>query len=234
MLTRFARGARSLHRTLIDLLFPPRCVTCRRVGIWFCDACQSSMEKIRAPLCERCGRPLHRPPCPYCLALPLVIDGTRAIAFFEHKTRDAIHAFKYADRVELAPIFAALLDAYLREQHIPFDVVIPVPLHAYRERARGYNQSRLLARELQARRGCVVWEDALTRARATRPQVELDAAERRDNVKDAFTASERVRGRQVLLLDDVCTTGATMDACAAALKQKNAQSVCGLAIARGR
>ncbi len=234
MLARFARSTRSLHRALIDLLFPPRCVTCRRVGVWFCDACQSSMERIRAPLCERCGRPLPHPPCSYCLARPLVIDGTRAIAFFEHKTRDAIHAFKYAKRVELAPIFAALLDDYLRDQRIPFDVVIPVPLHADRERARGYNQSRLLARELQARHGGAVWDDALTRARATRPQVELDAAERRENVKDAFIASERVHGKQILLLDDVCTTGATMDACAVALKRQNAQSVWGLAIARGR
>ncbi|MBI3913825.1 MAG: ComF family protein [Chloroflexi bacterium] len=234
MLTRISRQAHALYRAILDLLFPPRCVTCGRLGVWFCDACQTSIQKIGAPICPRCGRPLTHSPCPYCQREPLHIDGTRALAFFEDKMREAIHAFKYNRRVELAPIFAAQMDNYLRAQQIPFDVLMPVPLHPAREKARGYNQSLLLARELQARRAVALWDRDLMRVRATQPQVELDAAERRDNVRDAFAASARVRGRQILLIDDVCTTGATMDACSVALKQQGAQSVWGLALARGR
>ncbi|MBI3741246.1 MAG: ComF family protein [Chloroflexi bacterium] len=234
MLSRIIRHAQPFQRALIDLLFPPRCVTCKRIGNWFCQDCLASCEIIPTPICEHCGRHLLTFPCAYCKQFPLVIDGTRAIYFFETKMRGAIHAFKYEKRVELAAILAARFDAYLREQHLPFDVVVPVPLHAERERARGYNQSLLLARELQARRGCEVWSEALTRVRVTLPQVELDAAARRVNVADAFTATARVRHRQILLIDDVLTTGATMDACAVALKQAGAQSVWGLALARGR
>ncbi len=234
MLLRFSREARALYRSLIDLLFPPRCVTCGHLGGWFCSACQATIEKIHPPICARCGRRLERPTCPFCAEIALRIDGTRAVAFFEGALRQAIHAFKYQKRVELATIFAALIDDYLREHPIPFDVLVPVPLHADRESARGYNQALLLARELQARRGYAVWDDALARVRATRAQMELDAAERRENVRAAFAADARVRNRQILLVDDVCTTGATMDACSVALKQQGAKSVWGLAIARGR
>jgi ComF family protein len=109
-----------------------------------------------------------------------------------------------------------------------------VPLHTDRERARGYNQALLIAHALGIRRNWPVWEDALVRTRATQSQTELDAAGRRLNVQDAFAASARVHGAHVLLIDDVCTTGATMDACGAALYARGAKSVWGLAIARTR
>jgi len=127
-----------------------------------------------------------------------------------------------------------MLGDYLSRNPLPVDALIPVPLHAERERARGYNQSKLLAQVLGQQCRLPVWEDALTRTRQTRPQVELDAVDRRANVHEAFTASPRVTGAQILLIDDVCTTGATMDACGIALKERGAQSVWGLAIARTR
>lgn len=234
VLVPITRAARRAQRALLDLLFPPRCVACRRVGEWFCASCCASIEKIQPPLCERCGRPLLHPPCSYCQKHPLQIDGIRAVAFFEGNLREAIHAFKYDARTELAPIFGNLLSDYLAAQRLPVDAVVAVPLHPTRERARGYNQSLLLARALAAQQYLPVWEDALTRERATRPQVELDAAERRTNVQDAFAATARVAGARLLLIDDVCTTGATMEACSVVLKQRGAKSVWGLALARGR
>lgn len=158
----------------------------------------------------------------------------RAITLFDGVMREAIHRFKYHRRIELAATFGEMLDDYLSVNPLPFDAIIPVPLHGDSERARGYNQSLLLARELAAKRPLDLWEDALMRVRATRPQVELDAAERRENVRDAFAAIDRVAGARVLLIDDVCTTGATMEACGLALKRCRAKSVWGLALARPR
>lgn len=234
MIARFARRTVTLRRALLDLLFPPRCVVCRGDGEWFCAACQQAIDKILPPVCNRCGRPLLRNLCPYCEKLPLQIDGTRATAFFEGTLRQAIHAFKYNHRPELAQPLGKLLSAYLSTYPIPVDVFIPVPLHAERERARGYNQSLLLAQVLGANHHLPVWNDALTRTRHTRPQIELDASDRRENVHDAFAACARVTGKRVLLIDDVCTTGATLDACGIALKERGAESVWGLAIARSR
>ncbi len=226
--------AATTFQTFLDLLFPPRCVVCRRVGEWFCAACRNRIEKIPAPICPRCGRPLTRADCPYCAKSPLRMDGTRAVAFFEGGLRQAIHTFKYSHRPELAALLAELLRDYLTAYPIPADALVAVPLHPERERARGYNQSLLLARALSAHNHLPVWEDVLTRVRVTRPQVELDAEERHANVRDAFAATERVAGARVLLIDDVCTTGATMEACGAALYAHGAQSVWGLALARSR
>lgn len=230
----FARSASALRQALLDLLFPPRCVVCRRVGEWFCSACRQAIEKILPPICNRCGRPLRHPECPYCQKLPLQIDGTRATAFFEGSLRTAIHAFKYSHRIELANPLGEMLSDYVALHPFPVDALIPVPLHAERERARGYNQSKLLAQVLGQQRQLPVWDDVLTRSRHTRPQVELDAVDRRENVHNAFIATQRVMGAQILLIDDVCTTGATMDACGIALKERGAKSVWGLAIARTR
>jgi ComF family protein len=156
------------------------------------------------------------------------------MAFFEGNLRKAIHAFKYEHRPELAAVLASLLSGYLSAHPLPVDVLAAVPLHSTRERMRGYNQALLLARALGAQTHLPVWEGALTRVRETRSQIELDAAERHANVQGAFDADAHVDGARVLLIDDVCTTGATLDACSVALKQRGAKSVWGLALARGR
>lgn len=230
----FARNAATLRQALLDLLFPPRCVVCRRDGDWFCSACRQAVEKILPPICNCCGRPLRHTACPYCQKLPLQIDGTRAIAFFEGSLRTAIHAFKYSHRVELANPLGMMLSDYFIHNPFPVDALIPIPLHAERERMRGYNQSKLLAQVLGQQSHLPIWSDTLTRTRHTRPQVELDAVDRRENVHAAFQATQQVRGAQILLIDDVCTTGATMDACAIALKESGAKAIWGLAIARSR
>jgi ComF family protein len=234
MLARLARNGAALRNALLDFLFPPRCVVCRRCGGWLCAACAAQFEKIAPPVCHRCGRPLASPHCPYCVKLPIGIDGTRAVAFFEGALREAIHAFKYLHRIELAEHFGAMLHTYLLTFPLPVDTIVPVPLHTAREQTRGYNQSALLADALSARQHLPVWHAVLTRTRATRSQTELDAMSRRDNVRAAFTASPQVRGAHILLIDDVCTTGATMDACGAALYAQGAKSVWGLAVARAR
>ena len=235
MIERFWRSAHSVRQTLLDLLFPPRCVVCRSADVdWFCSACRSKIDRISPPLCVHCGRPLDRQECPYCQTTPLQIDGIRAIAFFEGNLRKAIHAFKYNHRPELARVLGSLASEYISAHPLPADVITAVPLHTIREHSRGYNQSLLLARVLGAKTNLPVWENVLTRVRATQSQIRLNAVERIANVQDAFASDTRVAGRQILLIDDVCTTGATMDACCVALKQRGAKSVWGLALARGR
>jgi ComF family protein len=127
-----------------------------------------------------------------------------------------------------------LLAESLESKPLPAEVIIPVPLHPQRLRERGYNQSGLLARELGRVSGLPVWEGSILRLRNTPAQVKAASADdRRSNVRGAFSCNdEKVRGKRVLVLDDVCTTGATLDSCAVALKAAGASSVWGLVLAR--
>lgn len=234
MSARVSRDTRSLHRALLDFLFPPRCVVCRGAGEWFCPECQARIEKIEPPFCRGCGRSLHTGPCPHAKNTPMQMEGVRALAYFEGGMREAVHAFKYNHRIELAPILGGMLNDYLSRHPVPGEILVPVPLHAEREQARGYNQSLLLANELGRLMSIPVLGHAMKRVRATQPQFELNASERRANVRGAFKADASVAGVRVLLVDDVCTTGATMDECTIALRNQGAKSVWGLALARVR
>jgi ComF family protein len=148
--------------------------------------------------------------------------------------RKAIHEFKYRNLKAISSCLAELLADYLRTNPIPGEVLVGVPLHFRRLRERGYNQSSLLARELGRRIGLPVVEDCLVRVKQAQPQVRaLDVEERRRNVDDAFLCrDEKLGGKQVVLIDDVCTSGATLESCAVALKKKGATSVWGLTLAR--
>ncbi len=234
MLAQIANEAQRASRSLLNLLFPPRCVICRREGDAFCAACQAQVEYIAPPICERCGRPLSGPQCRFCLESPLEIDGLRAVALFDGVMRQAIHAFKYQRHPDLAVPFGMMLCDYIMTHQLPVDVLVPVPLHSERERWRGYNQALLLAREIAVQQKLALWYNVIERTRATPPQVGLDARARRENVRDAFAAIQSLAGASVLLIDDVCTTGATLNACAVALKRSGCRSVWGLALARPR
>ena len=151
----------------------------------------------------------------------------------EGVVRDMVHSLKYQNLRASAPDLGRLLAAYLAANPLPADILIPVPLHGRRERERGYNQSELLARELGRRTDMQVETRVLRRTRHAPPQVSLkDQGERRRNIEGAFECMSELNGQRVLLIDDVVTTGATMSACAGALKGAGASSVWGLALAR--
>jgi ComF family protein len=161
------------------------------------------------------------------------IERIRSVVYLEGAVREAIHQFKYDGRTVLVEPLVDLMAAYWTEHPMSVDVVVPVPLHAARLRERGYNQAALLARELARRIGLPLNERVLVRQRATTPQVGLDARQRRENVQDAFSCSSNdLAGKRVLLIDDVCTTGATLEACAVALYGGGAGSVQALTLAR--
>jgi ComF family protein len=148
--------------------------------------------------------------------------------------RESIHDLKYRNLKAISPCLAELLADYLEENPLPGEALVSVPLHPRRLRERGYNQSGLLAGELGKRIGLPVIEDCLIRVKQAQPQVRaVDLEERRRNVADAFVCrDERVSGKQIILMDDVCTSGATLESCAAALRHSGATSVWGLTLAR--
>lgn len=159
----------------------------------------------------------------------------RSVAVHDGALRQAIHHLKYRHRRELATTLGWMLSDYWQEAGLPADLVVPVPLHASRQKERGYNQAGLLARALVERLPLTLSETGLIRTRATVPQVGLEARERKVNVQDAFAwTGDRLEGVCVLLIDDVCTTGSTLEACALALRQAGAESVWALTLARAR
>jgi ComF family protein len=233
-LVQFQRWGRQAWASLTDLLFPPQCGGCRAAGSLWCAACRVEVKPVEAPWCEKCGEP-NTPArlCSKCRAQPLQIEKIRSVALFLGPLRQGIHRFKYERLAGLADPFGALLADYWRANLLAADWLVPVPLHPSRERDRGYNQSNLLAQRLAAKVGLPVSAHGLRRTRVTAVQMELNAAQRKDNVAGAFACDDvRLRGARVIVIDDVCTTGATLDACAEALLKTGAASVMGLTLAR--
>jgi ComF family protein len=221
-------------RVALDLLFPQWCIGCGREGEYICDSCRQRLPVIVPPVCPRCGRPrFPGEACHGCRDTPLEIDGIRSPFLFEGVIRQAIHELKYRNLRALVPLLAGLLHDYLLRNPLPADVLVPVPLHPRRQRERGYNQSALVARELGRLNGLPVVTDCLVRHGYIRPQARsTSVSERFANVTGAFTCrDDKLSGRQVLLVDDVSTSGATLNACAAALKSAGAVNVRGLVMA---
>ena len=224
-----------LRSQCLDLLFPPRCIRCRQVGAWLCAECLNQTPRLEASFCARCGSTIADGLCKRCRTPPLQIECIRSVVYSEGVLREAIHRFKYRGLTALAEPLGGLMAAYWVQHPMPTDVVVPVPLHAARLRERGYNQAALLACEMARRVGLAVDGQTLNRQRATAPQVELDASQRRENVRDAFRCSgNALSGKQVLLVDDVCTTGSTLEACALALYEGGAHAVRALTLACAR
>lgn len=224
-----------LEGIVLDLLFPPWCVGCGAVGSLLCSSCQAALPRLSPPLCVRCGKPLSFGTlCYECENRPMEIDGIRSIFRFDGAVRQAILSFKYKNVKALAAPLAQLMKEYLCAHPLPGDVLVPLPLHPRRLRQRGYNQSSLLSVELGKLASLPVVEGSLVRLKNTPPQTRTkSAAERQSNVVGAFICrDQRLEGRRILLIDDVCTSGATLDACATALKAAGATSVWGLTLAR--
>lgn len=197
--------------------------------------CAGALPRLSPPLCPLCGRPMIQEElCSSCRRWKLEIDGIRSPFAFQGVLRQAVHRFKYGGFKALALPLARLLAEDLGSKPLPVEVVVPVPLHPRRLRERGYNQSGLLARELCRLTGLPVEEDTLFRHRDSRAQVRAhDSEERRSNVLGAFECRNgKLAERRILLIDDVCTTGATLNSCAIALKRTGVKSVWGLALAR--
>ncbi len=228
-------------RMFVDLVFPADCDACERplpLGHFscLCAACWNAMTPVPGACCQVCGVPLGAsaeavPSCPACLRHPPAFTSARAAALYLpaatglNPLAAAVGALKYRRRRAVAEALGVLL-----AERYPFasDVVlVPVPLHVARLRSRGFNQALLLARVLGRRRGIEIAPRVLARIRETDAQTGLSAADRRRNLRGAFVVRRRdlVRGRPIVLVDDVLTTGATADACTRALLAAGARRV---------
>ncbi len=221
---------------LLDLLLPPRCGGCGGLGAWLCPSCRSAVRAPEEPLCPRCGVELaSRGAHCACRARLRALARLRSAALYEGPLERALHRFKYEGWRALASPLASLLAERLAVEGLSAGAVTAVPLHPRRRRQRGYNQADLLARELRRQLRLPGPAGALLRLRETPPQVGQDRLRRQTNVAGAFGwRGSPLAGQPLLLVDDVATTGATLEACAAALRAAGSGPVTGFTVARVR
>ena len=251
MNSRLIDDAMDLFRQFIDLIYPPRCPVCRtflnhdRVRIDqrdlpLCPACFEAFIRISSPTCPICGEPLASGSedhvCEACLRKQPFFEQTRAPYLYDGDLMTAIHQFKYGGKSHLAdtlgPLLASFALTWLTDLKSP--KVVPIPLHPKRLRERGFNQSLLLARHVSVALDAELDFLSLRRIRYTRPQTGLKSDERRKNMRGAFGVSGRntLKGRTLILVDDVATTSNTLNECARVLKRAGAKKIFGLVLAR--
>ena len=219
---------------LLDILLPPRCGACRAVGSWLCRRCRAGIRHLHEPLCRRCGAEVEsaRRDCG-CRSRLKALSRLRSAAAYEGPLELAIQRFKYGGWQRLAEPLALLIAQRIAVEGLAARCAVAVPLHPSRLRQRGFNQSELLARELRLRMSLTQPPGELVRTRATPPQVGHDRRWRLENVRDAFEwRGAALTGSPIMLVDDVATTGATLEACAAALRAGGAGPVMGVSVAR--
>lgn len=218
---------------LLDLVFPPRCALCGRGGGFLCGDCERALPRAGPPRCRICWKASPAAVCAACSKDPPPFDGLRSPFVMDEGAREAVHSLKYRGVVALAAPMGRLLVGTVRLWGIAPDVVAPVPLHWRRQRSRGYNQSAEMAKVVAVALGVPFDPRLLRRIRPAPPQVRSGGIEeRRRNVEGAFVAQGEASGRRVLIVDDVATTGATMGACAGALRAAEAAQIWGLTFAR--
>ncbi len=234
---------KSLLETVRDLIFPPHCAGCGH-GIpngWWCETCRNSLHPIEPPRCKFCSQPFSGAfegafACPNCQGRTFHFECAVAVMPSRGAVRDLIHGLKYQGKMWAAEPLADLAIHGLEDPRIKSrpDFLVPVPLHSLRRRERGYNQSEVLARAI-SRRASLPVLDALRRIRQTTTQTHFDRRQRMKNLKRAFSVAhpERIKDRTILLIDDVLTTGSTMDECAKELLRSGSGPVYALAIGRG-
>jgi len=241
---RWRRGVGHAFRFLLDVALPPLCPSCRAPlgdGHGLCAACWAKLSFIEPPYCARLGIPFVYDPGPGLLSMeaianPPSYDRARAAVRYDDVARALVHKFKYSDHMELSGLMGAWMARAGRELTREADALVPVPLHWRRLWARRFNQSAALAASVSRTTNVPVLTETLRRVRATPQQVGLDKGERAQNVSGAFKVPpERkadVAGRRLILVDDVLTSGATVDACARALLRAGAAHVDVLVFAR--
>ncbi len=230
---------------LLDMVFPPTCMLCNEVlpahnRTGLCVGCRESLWSVHPPFCRVCGRPFAEGEvsrvCRDCFEAPPDYNMLRVPYAYVSPLREALIHFKFHRVTRYSKALGHLLASAtdLGVDWRDYDLALPVPLHAARIRRRGFNQALFLGRIILEGSGVPLRYDVLTRVKATIPQTGLSGSKRRENVRGAFSVADRalVAGRSILLIDDIVTTGSTLNACAKALKKSGAKRVDAVAVAR--
>jgi ComF family protein len=228
------RQGKTIIEAALDLLFPgaTNCAGCGATlpasDKYICPSCRAAITPIAEPVCKRCNRPLAYPGfCELCRKRQRPFIRSWSAALYKGALRRCIHQFKYERAVYLSPFLASLIFTCLQTaKELPLEpLVVPVPLDRQRLRWRGFNQAEMLAEELARRCQWPLERNALRRFRITRPQADLNEVDRWSNVSGAFVAGKDLTGKEILLIDDIYTTGATAEAASQALLDTGAKGV---------
>ena len=226
----------TLYRSIwnaLDLLFPPVCGGCGKIGSRWCAECQQRVKILSGTLCEICGLPLDKAGiCDTCRADRPHFRALRAWAVFENPVQTALHKLKYRRDISMGDSLASHMLSFVRELNWPMDMIVPIPLGKERHKQRGYNQVGMIAKPLAMALNVEYAPNELMRRKETRTQVGLTKTERKENVDGAFQAGVGVREKTVLVMDDVSTTGSTLSSSAEALYSSGAKDVYALTVAR--
>jgi competence protein ComFC len=240
-----AHPIRSVCNTLIELLYPSNCVECGHAqspGVLLCEQCKKGVYRITEPYCNVCSRPFEGRisgifACPNCEDRPPAFDCVVSKYHAKGVLRELIHRFKYGRQFYLRGVLAEYLVESMQDARIlsqPADCIVPVPLHPTRLRERGFNQAEALA-EAAFKRGGIPILRCIQRKRYTQTQTRFDRSERMLNLRNSFAMRKNsdVRGKHLVLLDDILTTGSTLHECALVLREAGAESVRAITVARG-
>ena len=228
MLTRVRTGA-------LNALYPMHCLGCGTEGGALCHACVTALPRLAPPYCAVCAQPGLDGTCDWCQRHTPAVDGIMAPFLYVGASpiHQAITRLKFAGWRTVAPDLAGLLATFLDTHSVAVDMVVPVPGHPRRLRSRGFNQAALIADELRKRADLPVADDVLVRTKNAPSQLSMGSNQSRWlNVEGNFSCLRAVEGLRILVVDDLVTTGATMSACASALKRAGASEVVGIAVAR--
>jgi competence protein ComFC len=246
----------NLLKGVVDLFFPLVCWCCgdrldyepvsdiddeKKQKLWeinryLCPACIDNLVVLSEDICPKCGNPVLAMGCPHCTKTNFAFTAARSVFLYDDRTKRLIHGLKYYQFLKVAPVLAAYASLYL-ENHwkwgIP-DILVPVPLHKVKLRERGFNQSAIIGKWLAKFNDMEYRDDLLMRTRYTKTQTSLHRSQRHKNVKDAFCLkdADQLKNKSVLLIDDVFTTGATVDSIARTLKANKVHQVFVLTITK--
>ena len=229
---------------MIDLLFPKRCPLCQTVmnfGIsGVCEECEKNLCWVKDPVCLKCGKTIQDSEMEYCtdcMKIQKSFERCYPAFDYEGKIKDSLYEFKYKNQRQFADFYCdCIIKRHGKElKNLSLDGVIPVPVHTRKKKYRGYNQAQLIANKISKALKVPLYSDYLVRITDTNPQKELDDRQRMKNLKNAFKIAENVvKLDTVLLVDDIYTSGATMEACTIALKDVGVGKVYCASVAIGR
>jgi ComF family protein len=224
---------KTLQEWFLRLLYPRCCPVCHKILAdqdgWVCPKCRAALSPIREPRCKKCGRPVAQTEefCGDCRRIER--HFTEGVSVFRYDTcmRTSVLKFKYGGRREYADFYAHSMARFAKNELLRWkpDVIVPIPLYKKKKRRRGFNQAELLAEKISRESGIPFSASILVKSRNTHSQKELDERTRRANLKKAFSVRKNISGLRILLVDDVFTTGSTMDAAAMCLRDAGAKEV---------